>query len=457
MRANYRWLCAVLLGCWLTSEAFGQQGIPWQPNVVIAQRLAAQSNRLVLIHFWSTTCPPCQRMERDVFPRPEVIAAIEAAYVPVKLNVEQFEGTARQFGVTALPTDVILTPQGQVLCNTNSYKPPAEYLSMLNQVAATARPATPNPSQFAAAAIPGSAAPGTNANPAPVGYPANGYPNFGGVDPARSAAPSTQAAMPGMPSSAGPLASANGSLGAATPANSLAMNQGSGLAAPTADSRLGMAAANGPIGGQPTMPTGTRPAVAPNLAEANPSRPAWSPTPNAAAANPNSPNPGLSGNWPLASAQPAPTAPAAPPRAEAAPAVPAGQSPLGLEGFCPVQLGEKACWVKGDPRWGLIHRGRTYLFAGPEEQNRFYADPDRYAPVASGNDVVVAVDQGQSVQGRREFGDWFEGRVYLFASQESRARFESDPYRYSRQANPAAPAATEANRGMGVAPGQGRY
>ncbi len=90
--------------------------------------------------------------------------------------------------------------------------------------------------------------------------------------------------------------------------------------------------------------------------------------------------------------------------------------------------------MPGDRRWGVIHRGRTYLFAGPEEQRRFFADPDRYAPLFSGNDIVLAADLGQIVPGMRQHGVFLGGRVFLFSSEETLAKFVRDPSRYGNQA-----------------------
>ena len=69
----------------------------------------------------------------------------------------------------------------------------------------------------------------------------------------------------------------------------------------------------------------------------------------------------------------------------------------------------------------------------------FLADPDRYAPVISGNDVVVAADKGQNVPGNREHGVFFgyqaSGyRIYLFSSEESLKKFTSNPHPYATQA-----------------------
>ena len=81
----------------------------------------------------------------------------------------------------------------------------------------------------------------------------------------------------------------------------------------------------------------------------------------------------------------------------------------------------------------MIHRDWLYLCAGPEERRRFMADPNRYAPVLSGHDVVLAVDQNQLVAGSRKHGVFYDKdkRVYLFASQASRDRFWQAPERYA--------------------------
>jgi protein disulfide-isomerase len=111
--------------------------------------------------------------------------------------------------------------------------------------------------------------------------------------------------------------------------------------------------------------------------------------------------------------------------------LPPGVPPLALDGFCPVQLTENDRWTMGNRRWGAIHEGRTYLFAGPDEQNRFLADPTRYAPVLSGDDVVKLVDEGRRLAGGRAYGCWFQGKLYLFASLETYEQFARNPFRYS--------------------------
>lgn len=108
-----------------------------------------------------------------------------------------------------------------------------------------------------------------------------------------------------------------------------------------------------------------------------------------------------------------------------------GSMPLGLEGYCPVTVAERGAWIEGRAQWGVRHRGRTYLFAGPEQQKAFLADPDRFAPALSGDDPVLAFESGRSEPGRRTFGVTYQSRMYLFASPETRAAFAADPSRYT--------------------------
>lgn len=123
---------------------------------------------------------------------------------------------------------------------------------------------------------------------------------------------------------------------------------------------------------------------------------------------------------------PAATAPAGPD--------PYGSMPLGLEGYCPVTLAERGVWTEGRAQWGARHRGRTYLFAGPEQQQAFLASPDRYAPALSGDDPVAVVEHGKSTPGRRAYGVTYQSRMYLFSSPETRAQFAANPERYTATA-----------------------
>jgi protein disulfide-isomerase len=137
-----------------------------------------------------------------------------------------------------------------------------------------------------------------------------------------------------------------------------------------------------------------------------------------------------------------PSLPAAPPALAAAPPAPpttpptspaAQRQPVALDGYCPVTLVEREKWVKGDPKWGALHRGRTYLFAGPDEQRRFLENQafEKYAPALSGYDAVKYAEQGTMIDGKRSHGVFYRGQVFLFADEAALQQFWTAPDRYA--------------------------
>jgi protein disulfide-isomerase len=118
----------------------------------------------------------------------------------------------------------------------------------------------------------------------------------------------------------------------------------------------------------------------------------------------------------------------------APPAVgPRQNPPLGLDGYCPVTLVEREKWVKGDPKFGAHHQGRTYLFASAEAQAKFLQDQgyQKYAPALSGYDPVKYAERGELVDGKRVHGVFFHNQVFLFADEAGLQQFWADPERYA--------------------------
>jgi len=423
--ANSLGLLAVLLS--LQTVGMGQQAVRWENTLDGAQRLASQTNRLVLIQFWAPWCGVCKRLEQEVLAQPGVVAELAASYVPVKINADHFPATARQYGVTALPTTVIVSPQGQPLDTLRGWVGPADFAARLHQVAQAANARGGSMVAQIPAAAPAVVQPTTTPSAPPSG-PALGGP----VQPQQPTTPAdvqtTNANATGMSDDryADFFRRAQ-----ETPATPIAQPSSTPAAQPAP------AIASTPIAAQPSM---TQPAPAmpqPAMAAQPPAIPEMSaplmaraaPSPVAPAAPYGAPSdqqppvgsPAYQPNQPPAIAQPSQSPSTIHP-------------PLALDGYCPVVLSEKQQWMPGDRRWGAIHRGRTYLFSGPEQQRQFFADPDRYAPVVSGNDVVLAVEQGQSVPGMRQHGVFFGNRVYLFAGEESLNKFARNPNLYANQA-----------------------
>ncbi len=429
MLKKQRWLYAAFGVLLLSGEVQAQQAIRWQPTLESAKRVAGQTNRLVLIHFWAPWCEACRRMDRDVFGQPEVGSALETDYVPVKLNADHFPATAQQYGVSALPTQVIIRPQGQLVEKFQGALGSSQYLAQLKRIAENSRngptqqdtqlSSTPPPAEAGRGRLP-AGTPG-NQQPGASRYSDDRYANYFNKRPSETAPAGPRYGQPpqaqtGMDASRAPSRNAP---------------------SPNRDERQRLALESGPAAYSQRQPQGSVPPQSPQLPQAvqpGQTTPAGqlqpSPADSRGALLPGPPAQqlaGPTGRSPAGVAQP----PAAGSQSAPVTRPPTGNPPLGLDGYCPVELTEAQRWQLGDRRWGAIHRGRTYLFAGSTQQQRFLVNPDSYSPVIAGDDVVLTLDQRQSVAGRREHGVFFGGRIYLFANEASLEKFSRDPHHYA--------------------------
>jgi thioredoxin-related protein/YHS domain-containing protein len=313
---SMRQICVTMVLGMMSSSLIGNAvaSVPWLSDVHQAQQIAQQQQRLILLHFYADWCRPCVRLERDVYPRPEIVSAISQNYVPVKIDVQRSPELARHYGVQSFPTDVFLEPAGRVVHRTTTPSDPGQYLDLLNQLAAARHQGPPYVD------------PTARANPLPYAEQNHSqYTNF------RDQLPADPSDQPGA------------------------------------------------------------------------DRQRWQPLTDP---------PGQSG--------------AVPPEQEFR---------IALDGFCAVSLTVRETWQQGDPRWGAYHRGRTYLFASPDFRQQFMADPDRYSPVLAGYDPTRFIDHGDPVEGQRQHGMWFRGRMYLFAEEASLERFQRSPDYYAQRSH----------------------
>lgn len=406
-------LLSLLVGAMSAPLSYGDEAVRWRDNLDAAKIEAAQSGKLVLLHFYTSSCGPCRMLDESVFSQPQIAEALEQKYIPVKIDAESAKALASAYQVERVPSEVVLSSQGNVVAKLSCPQNGSDYITQLSNLSdhyqlyqASQGSSAEQPVQTAYAGL-------------QVGqYKQQQQNQF-----AQSTFPQAT-----RPQSQSPAASQSGQPGLTNNPYTSKPSITVASASPVASNAYAPPGAKQNPQAAVTVPANAMPN----------SYPAQSVS-HATTAPQNNFGGAVVQAKPAASQSPAPVQvmnPAASHVAAAShialsPQVPEGSPPLAFDGYCPVTLKSAHKWVAGNPKFGAIHRGRTFLFTSDEQRQQFFSNPDAYCPVFSGMDPVMLLEQNQIVEGSRRFGFEYRGAFYLFATQETMEQFKAQPDQFA--------------------------
>ncbi len=94
---------------------------------------AKSEGKPIFIDFWSSSCSPCVKMEKDVYPNEEVIQKSKE-FINIKINVYQDTDIATEYDIESIPTLIFLNSEGDVIRREKGYKSPTDLINLMDDV-----------------------------------------------------------------------------------------------------------------------------------------------------------------------------------------------------------------------------------------------------------------------------------------------------------------------------------
>lgn len=84
-------------------------------SLTAAMEQAKKEGKLVFVDFYANWCSPCRLMDEYTFTDPELARYMSDKYVPVKVNIDDFDGFAykQQYNINLLPTLIVMNCEGK--------------------------------------------------------------------------------------------------------------------------------------------------------------------------------------------------------------------------------------------------------------------------------------------------------------------------------------------------------
>lgn len=100
-----------------------------------AMKKAKKEDKPLVFYFFSTYCPYCFAMDREVLADKDISISLENKAVYLRINVDKRDDIARFYSVRGYPTTSFLEPSGQRIVQIPGYIEKRDFKKILTYVA----------------------------------------------------------------------------------------------------------------------------------------------------------------------------------------------------------------------------------------------------------------------------------------------------------------------------------
>jgi YHS domain-containing protein/thiol-disulfide isomerase/thioredoxin len=104
----------------------------WMTDYSKARNESRRLGLPLVIHFSATWCGPCRQMERETLHSPALMGLIGTKLLALKIDSDANPGLVDLFRVEALPSDIIVGPDGRIVARNGGYQSHSQYLATIS-------------------------------------------------------------------------------------------------------------------------------------------------------------------------------------------------------------------------------------------------------------------------------------------------------------------------------------
>lgn len=144
-------LIMMIAPVWMSSSPGEVKVDFFKGSLNVVKNKAATEGKLYFVDFVASWCMPCRWMDETTFTDPALVKYVEQNYIPVKVDIDDFDGYAYKqvYGIKLLPSILIFNSKGEIVDRYEESLPPSKMLAILkkhNTAANRVKTATAKPS-----------------------------------------------------------------------------------------------------------------------------------------------------------------------------------------------------------------------------------------------------------------------------------------------------------------------
>ncbi len=109
----------------------------WLDSFEEARKLAIEKNIPIVLHFEAVWCGACRQMDSAVLNQPTVLNHLGTTVIGVRVDADRHQDLIAKHGISSLPTEVIIGPDGKEIGRYAGNATLDEYMTRLNKSGAT--------------------------------------------------------------------------------------------------------------------------------------------------------------------------------------------------------------------------------------------------------------------------------------------------------------------------------